>query len=564
MKTIALILTLMTVSLSFGQIVINELDADQTSTDTMEFIELSATPNFSLDGYIVVLFNGNNDSSYTDAIDLNGFSTDGNGFFIIGGNEVPDADITLGVNNIIQNGADAIAIYQAAAAQFPSGSAPTTSGLIDALVYGTNDDDDMELLTGLGETVQYNEDVNNSSETESIQRAVDGTYCTRPTTIRATNINCNAVCTINVFVVSVTCDDITTGTNTYTTTLGFTDGGTETYSINITEGTIGGDNPSTSTVGEITITDINEGADFDYTITSTLCDISNTINAPNCTPTTTVNTIAELRAGILNNSYTLTGEAFVTFQQDFRNQKFIEDDTAAILIDDNNETIVTTYGIGDGITGITGILSEFNGTLQFLPSEDPGTASSTGNTITPTIVSIASLSSSPALFESKYIRIEQNVIIDNSANETWTIGTVFPIANGGGTFNFRTTFFDTDYIDQAIPTFPVPISGIITLRENDGGFYITARDANDAGTILDINNNNDLRFSMYPNPANNIINIETKNQEMITIAVFDILGKQVVATQNTTRVNITNLNSGIYLVQVSQGNATTTKKLVIN
>jgi len=40
---------------SYGQLVINEIDADTPSSDILEFIELkSTTPNFSLDGYVLV------------------------------------------------------------------------------------------------------------------------------------------------------------------------------------------------------------------------------------------------------------------------------------------------------------------------------------------------------------------------------------------------------------------------------------------------------------------------------------------------------------------------------
>ena len=43
-----------------SQVVINELDCDSPSTDDKEFVELkSDTPNFSLDGFVVVFFNGN-------------------------------------------------------------------------------------------------------------------------------------------------------------------------------------------------------------------------------------------------------------------------------------------------------------------------------------------------------------------------------------------------------------------------------------------------------------------------------------------------------------------------
>ena len=44
---------------SYSQVIINEIDADTPSTDDKEFVELkSATPNFPLDGYVLVFFNG--------------------------------------------------------------------------------------------------------------------------------------------------------------------------------------------------------------------------------------------------------------------------------------------------------------------------------------------------------------------------------------------------------------------------------------------------------------------------------------------------------------------------
>ncbi len=48
--------------------------------------------------------------------------------------------------------------------------------------------------------------------------------------------------------------------------------------------------------------------------------------------TVIVSTIAELRDQVDQGTVTFTGEAILTFQQEFRNQKFIQDDTAGILI----------------------------------------------------------------------------------------------------------------------------------------------------------------------------------------------------------------------------------------
>ncbi len=189
MKKITLLAALFFGAVSFSQVVINEVDSDQTSTDVTEFIELkSISPNQSLDGLIVVLYNGATDLSY-DTIDLSGRTTDANGYFIIGSDAVPNVDIALGAENTIQNGADAVALYQAAASAFPNGTAVTSDFLVDAIVYGTSDDDDVELLTGLNQTVQYDEDENSMKDTESLQRKDDGTFCVTLPTLRAIN-NC--------------------------------------------------------------------------------------------------------------------------------------------------------------------------------------------------------------------------------------------------------------------------------------------------------------------------------------------------------------------------------------
>ena len=154
MKKITLLAALLVASFSFAQITINEVDSDTPgNSDLLEFVEL-LTPNgnVSLDGYIVVFFNGNGDLSYR-TIDLAGFTSDSNGLFIIGNSAVSGVDIVIG-NGSLQNGADAVAIYQAAATDFPNGTAPTMTNLIDAIVYDTDDADDQELLAALGETVQ--------------------------------------------------------------------------------------------------------------------------------------------------------------------------------------------------------------------------------------------------------------------------------------------------------------------------------------------------------------------------------------------------------------------------
>ncbi len=135
--------------ITINNIVINELNADNPGgPDAAEFIEFYGESNITLDGLTVVLFDGTSGVSYA-AFDLDGYTTDANGFFMIGNAGVVSSDIVIN-NATIQNGADAVAIYIGSASDFPNGTAPTPNNLMDAMVYGTADATATNLITGLG------------------------------------------------------------------------------------------------------------------------------------------------------------------------------------------------------------------------------------------------------------------------------------------------------------------------------------------------------------------------------------------------------------------------------
>ncbi|GEM_PF-299545 len=178
--------------------IINEVDADQAGTDSQEFIELydGGTGNISLDGLVVVLYNGNGDVSY-GSFDLDGYFTNANGYFVLGSSNVPNVDMVIGNTNILQNGADAVALYTGNDTDFPNGTAVTTTNLLDALVYDTNDGDDVGLLVLLNPgQPQVNEGGRGSSSTHSNQRLPNGsggqrntyTYDQAPPTPGAMNV----------------------------------------------------------------------------------------------------------------------------------------------------------------------------------------------------------------------------------------------------------------------------------------------------------------------------------------------------------------------------------------
>ncbi|WP_452224937.1 T9SS type A sorting domain-containing protein [Lacinutrix chionoecetis] len=81
---------------------------------------------------------------------------------------------------------------------------------------------------------------------------------------------------------------------------------------------------------------------------------------------------------------------------------------------------------------------------------------------------------------------------------------------------------------------------------------------------LSVPQNEITEFSIFPNPTNTgFVNINTTSNEAINATVFDVLGKQVLSQTVNDRLNVSNLNAGVYILHLNQNGATTTKKLVI-
>lgn len=172
---------------TYSQVVINEIDADNPGSDVKEFIELkSATPNFPLDGYVLVFFNNTNSSSYY-TYDLDGFVTDINGIIHFGNVMVEPSPAGNIPNDGIQNGPDVVALYLGNPSDFPytssSGTLATLTNLVDAVAYSNhNTNVATNLMSILNLTVSTADIQPLGSVSRSIQRKNDGTYEVKPPT----------------------------------------------------------------------------------------------------------------------------------------------------------------------------------------------------------------------------------------------------------------------------------------------------------------------------------------------------------------------------------------------
>lgn len=157
-----------------AQVVINEFDPSGPGIDTQEFIELYGEPGLNLTGYAIVIFNGSNGQSNL-TVDLAGQFLNDEGFFLLGGPGLPNADIVLESTNWLQVGQEGIALFDADAANFPNGTPLTDENILDAVVYGNNQPPLMSLLDVLTPGgIQLNESAQGLADFQSLARVPDG------------------------------------------------------------------------------------------------------------------------------------------------------------------------------------------------------------------------------------------------------------------------------------------------------------------------------------------------------------------------------------------------------
>jgi hypothetical protein len=284
----------------------------------------------------------------------------------------------------------------------------------------------------------------------------------------------------------------------------------------------------------------------------------------------TVADLAALRAHVAANGagkyYQVSSNPVITYARSstYRNQKYIQDSGAGILIDDVTGIISTPMVAGVAISGLKGQTSLFNGVLQLLPVEN-ATVFSSGNTITPQIVTAADISANIEMYESKLVQI-------NNATFTAADGTVVFATNtnnnlnDGSTIVFRTMFAEADYIGQVIPQGAA--NRVVLVAEFNNGTTSVAQVV--ARSLADVNlssssfdNINGL--TMYPNPlSGNTLYLTSTANAAMSVQIFDLLGKEVLkANVVNNTVNVAKLTAGVYVVKITEEGKTATRKLVI-
>lgn len=290
----------------------------------------------------------------------------------------------------------------------------------------------------------------------------------------------------------------------------------------------------------------------------------------------TVANLAALRADVITNGagryYQLSSNPVVTYTRTARNQKYIQDTSGGILIDDNTTApgvITTSVNVGDAISGLRGQSVLFSGLLQITPVANVTVASS-GNTVTPQVVTIAELNNASAItagtYESELVQINGVTFDTTTANFPLSTdaATNINLTIGSDVLIFRTAFSEANYMNTAKPTSATNIIALVG-RFNTTA-QVTSRSTSDLNVPLSSSSFDNINgLTMYPNPlsGNTLFLTSTANAAM-SVQIFDLLGKEVLKTTVVNNaVNVAKLTAGVYVVKITEEGKTATRKLVI-
>ncbi|NNK82013.1 MAG: T9SS type A sorting domain-containing protein, partial [Flavobacteriaceae bacterium] len=348
--------------------------------------------------------------------------------------------------------------------------------------------------------------------------------------------NC-AVCDLALGTEAYNCQSNTTGNDNDTVIVEIPYTGSEntitSLSTTVQGVTIGGDDPTTVADGTITLSGLSEGDAWDLTINGGDCDgttVSGTVPSAICDPVTMDLVINEIHADPDSTNGDANGDGTANFSDD----EFVE-----------------LFNIGSTPLDISGYTIEDAASVRhtfpastILPANSFITVFGGG---TPTGFSgLTQVASSGS------------VGLNNS-------GDTVTVRNSSGSEVVAYTYGSEGGSNQSIAREPDFTGAFIQHLSHTTNPVIFTPDSKNDGTTLSINDFDNQLFNLYPNPTTTgYVNIISNSSDGIQAQVFDILGKQVINnTVSNNRLNVSVLNAGIYIVKLTQNEATITKKLVI-
>jgi hypothetical protein len=366
-----------------------------------------------------------------------------------------------------------------------------------------------------------------------------------------------ATCTTSLGTKSATCTTSTAGAanDTYVATIAFSGGNTgKTFVITTTAGTIGGDNPTSATTGNITISGIPEGTNITVTVKDTanggVCDLSAMITSPACIPLIINEVLFDPAIDDVATLTIIEGDANGDGIRDQAQDEFIE------FYNNSNASLdISGYKVFDA-TGLS-----TNSPRHIFPASTVIPANSFlvlfgGGTPTGTFgSSVVQTASEGALPADRELNLNNAGDVITVLNTSDDVVLVYDSSSTG--INHGS--------DQSVTRSP-DVTGNFVLHTTANTALAFSPGLKVDGTTLSLNDNNFYTIGIYPNPISKsaqYLNIQSKSSLPMNVIIYNVVGIQV-DKQNIVNnlLNVSKLNTGMYLVKITQGDRTITKKII--
>ncbi|WP_179334462.1 endonuclease [Winogradskyella costae] len=155
--------------------------------------------------------------------------------------------------------------------------------------------------------------------------------------------------------------------------------------------------------------------------------------------------------------------------------------------------------------------------------------------------------------------------------ENLTVTTKRTFGGASGTFDLvvngtivGTIPYGDDPITTTINVNVSPVTSLVINNNSSTSNRVMFDNLSWSCGLLSVADYNLDNLKLHPNPVKNMLTVDLKSDVSTSIEIFDILGKRVLkhATSKTTELNLQNLKTGIYIIKITQGNSTVTKKLM--
>ena len=268
---------------------------------------------------------------------------------------------------------------------------------------------------------------------------------------------------------------------------------------------------------------------------------------------------------IPNDIVRITGETVVTFLRPTnRNQKYIQDANAGLLIDDAGAVLTTPVAIGDKISGLEGKLGLYLGVLQIVPTMPTVSIVSTGNSVSIPSMTIPEYNASYTLFQSMLVKITNVSFPLADGTATFASSTSYNVTDGTNILIFRTFYAgDGNIVGSVIPSGNYNITALAGANNTTPQIY--SRTTSDFEFITGIRDGSEMKIEMFPVPA--VSELKVRNiMNVKTIEIIDVSGK-VIRTTNPGSdseliIPVSDLKKGIYFVRFNTAGGTIIRRFV--